>query len=199
MRYARATTTAATIFATAVLALIATAPARAAETVAEPPDYRMDDFRSPVPATLKGAKVVHIKDVEALWKSKGAAFIDVLPRLPKPKNLPAGTVWHDKVRENIPGSLWLANVGFGGLAPQMDAYFRDGLKKATGGDMNMPVLFYCLSNCWMSWNAAKRALTYGYTHVLWFPDGSDGWAKAGLPVIKAEPEPLPDLPDAPPP
>jgi rhodanese-related sulfurtransferase len=27
----------------------------------------------------------------------------------------------------------------------------------------------------MSWNAAKRALSYGYTNVYWFYNGIDDW------------------------
>ena len=34
----------------------------------------------------------------------------------------------------------------------------------------------------MSWNAAKRALALGYTHVAWYPEGTDGWAAADLPL-----------------
>ena len=41
----------------------------------------------------------------------------------------------------------------------------------------------------MSWNAAKRALTYGYSQVYWFPEGTDGWDAAGLPLEPSEPEP----------
>jgi coenzyme PQQ precursor peptide PqqA len=43
----------------------------------------------------------------------------------------------------------------------------------------------------MSWNAAKRALALGYRNVVWYPEGSDGWAAAGLPLQAAEPEPMP--------
>jgi rhodanese-related sulfurtransferase len=39
--------------------------------------------------------------------------------------------------------------------------------------------------------AAKRALALGYTDVAWYPEGSDGWAAAGLPVEKRTPEPRP--------
>jgi rhodanese-related sulfurtransferase len=41
----------------------------------------------------------------------------------------------------------------------------------------------------MSWNAAKRALTYGYSNISWYPLGSDGWEQAGLPLVEAKPEP----------
>ena len=40
-------------------------------------------------------------------------------------------------------------------------------------------------------NAAKRALALGYTNVAWYPEGSDGWAAAGLPLEKRTPEPRP--------
>ncbi len=79
----------------------------------------------------------------------------------------------------------------------MDKYFREGLTKATGGDPQKAIVFYCLTDCWMSWNAAKRAMSYGYKKVLWYPEGTDGWESELLPVEKSTPEPLPDLPDAP--
>ena len=42
----------------------------------------------------------------------------------------------------------------------------------------------------MSWNAAKRAISYGYSNVHWYPEGTDGWAEAGLPLAGAEPVPV---------
>ena len=32
----------------------------------------------------------------------------------------------------------------------------------------------------MSWNAAKRALSWGYSNVAWYPDGTDGWRTPGF-------------------
>ncbi|MDP2740597.1 MAG: PQQ-dependent catabolism-associated CXXCW motif protein, partial [Pseudorhodobacter sp.] len=58
-----------------------------------------------------------------------------------------------------------------------------------GGDPERPVVFFCLSDCWMSWNAATRALNYGYTRVFWYPLGTDGWAAQGYPTEALEPEP----------
>jgi hypothetical protein len=43
----------------------------------------------------------------------------------------------------------------------------------------------------MSWNAAKRAMPYGYRRVSWYPDGVDGWAAVKLPLQKAAPYVLP--------
>jgi PQQ-dependent catabolism-associated CXXCW motif protein len=153
----------------------------------EPDAYRMDEYRAPVPTTLKGAQVLTTADAEALWRAKGAIFLDVMPRLPKPEKLPAGTIWRDKPRSNIPGSIWLANVGYGALSVDMDAYFRQSLAARTDGDKARPILFYCMTDCWMSWNAAKRAIEWGYAKVLWYPEGADGWAKHGLPLADAKP------------
>ncbi|MFC5441991.1 PQQ-dependent catabolism-associated CXXCW motif protein [Rhizobium halophytocola] len=164
-------------------------PALAKEArVPEPDGYRMDSYKAPVPTTLGGATVVDIEAAHALWEARTAAFIDVLPRPPKPKNLPDGTVWHEKPRLSIPGAIWLPNTGYGDIADETLTYFRAGLEKATGGDPTRPVLFFCLTDCWMSWNAAKRALENGYSHVYWMPDGSDGWAAAGFETVAVEPE-----------
>lgn len=160
--------------------------------VAEPAGYRMDDYRSPTPSSLKGADVVDTAAVKRLFEAKAAAFIDVLPRAPKPKGLPVGTVWHPKPRADIPSSIWLVDTGYGALPPEMQAYFEAGLARATGGDKAKPVVFYCLRDCWMSWNAAKRAVASGYSAVSWYPDGTDGWSEASLPLERREPEKRPD-------
>ena len=62
---------------------------------------------------------------------------------------------------------------------------------ASGSDPNRMLVFYCLANCWMSWNAAKRALAMGYTHVAWYPDGTDGWTTDHLPLELRTPLPRP--------
>ncbi|WP_103225455.1 PQQ-dependent catabolism-associated CXXCW motif protein [Roseibium marinum] len=162
-----------------------------AQGVPEPDDYREEPYRGPVPETLSGGTVVSSEEAHALWQTGDAAFIDVLPRAPKPENLPAGTIWRDKPRLSIPGSLWLPNVGYGRIAEITSEYFRSGLEKATGGDTARPVLFFCLDECWMSWNAARRALEYGYETVYWYPEGTDGWTFEDFPVEELQPEPEP--------
>jgi len=172
------------------LAAFAVVDARAAEVV-EPDGYRLEDYRSPTPATLRGAAAIGTQQAEQLWRSHGAAFVDVLPRPPRPKTLPEGTLWHDKPRGNIPDSIWLPDTGYGELAPSMADYFARGLEKASGGDRTRLLVFYCLADCWMSWNAARRALALGYVNVAWYRDGTDGWLAAGLPIKDSTPEPRP--------
>jgi PQQ-dependent catabolism-associated CXXCW motif protein len=82
--------------------------------------------------------------------------------------------------------VWLPDVGRGELNSQLEFYFRTNLEWATHGRRDTPVIFYCLADCWMSWNATKRAASWGYTQVFWYRDGTDGWAAANLPLAPAE-------------
>ena len=149
----------------------------------------MDDYRQPVPPTLKGARVITTEEAEKIFKDQSAVFIDVFPKAPKPPNLPANTVWRDPSHMSIKGGHWLPNVGYGQLAPEVEEYFKSRLEKFTGGDKPMVVVFYCLKDCWMSWNAAKRAMSWGYTNVIWFPEGTDGWTEAGNDIVYLTSEP----------
>ena len=164
-------------------------PAQAQENAPEPEGYRTDNYRAPVPATLAGARVLATGEAEAIWRAGAGVFIDVLPHAPKPQNLPAGTIWREKPRLNIPGSIWLPDTGYGTLAAATEDYLRHGLARASGGNSATLLVIYCLTDCWMSWNAAKRALSYGYRNVAWYPEGTDGWQRADLPVAEAQPQP----------
>lgn len=175
----------------AAVVVLWAAAAGAAERVPEPSGFRMENYRAPVPDRLTGARVVDTDEAHALWREGRAIFVDVLPRARKPENLPDGTYWRETPRQDIPGSIWLPDTGHGALAPEMQAYFEQGLAQATGGDRDRPLLFYCLADCWMSWNAARRAQEAGYRHVLWYPEGTDGWASKGLPLEDQNPEPRP--------
>lgn len=158
-------------------------------TVDEPENYRLDEYRKPVPATLKGATVLSGEDASKLWTEKSAVFIDVYPHAPKPPNLPAGTIWREPQHFSIENAKWLPNIGYGQLSADTETYFKRHLEALSGGDKAKPLVFFCVRNCWMSWNAAKRALTYGYTKVYWFSEGTDAWQEIGQPIEEAKPEP----------
>jgi len=158
---------------------------------AEPEGYRLDAYRAPVPATLRGATVLDTPAALALWREKRAVFIDALPQPPRPAGIPKDAVFRQPPRFDVPGSVWLPDTGYGELAEPTLRYFEQGLARAAASDKTRPLVFYCLKNCWMSWNAAKRALTLGYVNVFWYPDGSDGWAEAGNNLELRQPEPRP--------
>jgi len=75
------------------------------------------------------------------------------------------------------------------LAKPVETYFREGLERLSGGSKSRTLVFYCLRDCWMSWNAAKRALEWGYRDVVWFPDGLDAWQDFDLPSGRVTPQP----------
>ena len=64
--------------------MLASSAAVGADHPPEPSDYRLDDYRSPVPATLRGVRVVDAEGALTLWNAGRAHFVDVLPRPPKP-------------------------------------------------------------------------------------------------------------------
>jgi len=157
----------------------------------EPQGYRMDDYRTPTPETVAGGVVLDTDAAYELWKSGSAVWIDVLPAPRRPANLPISALWMPVPHHDIPDSLWLPDIGRGALSPELETYFRDHLEAATRGQRDTAIVFYCLADCWMSWNAAKRAAAWGYTRVYWYPDGTDGWEAAKLPLAETEPVPGP--------
>ena len=155
----------------------------------EPSGYRMSDFRAPVPCTLAGGTVVTTEALRRLIERDSPLLVDVLPSPRRPAGLSEDAMWFPPERLSIPGSVWLPNTGFGELPVEEERYLRSNLDRLTGGDRSHPVVVFCLEDCWMSWNAARRALAWGYASVIWYPDGTDGWAAAGLPLAEVSPAP----------
>lgn len=147
--------------------------------VAEPASYRMDDYQAPVPAGLTGARTVDVAGLQALLAKSDALLVDVMPTQRKPEKLPEGSIWRDPKRETIAGALWLANMGYGKLPDSEEAAFKAALLQRAGS-LDRPIVVFCEPDCWMSWNAAKRALSYGFRNVVWFPGGATAWRNAGL-------------------
>jgi len=94
-------------------------------------------------------------------------------------------------RKNIPNSVWLPNVGKQTLKPVVEQYYRDQLKALTNDDKTAQLVIYCIEDCWMAWNAAKRAVEWGYSNVHWFREGVDGWTDNQWALQSSEPVSLP--------
>lgn len=168
-------------------ALLLAAMLLAAAAPPEPQGYRLDDYRAPVPATVQGGQVVHLDAMRAIVAGHGAVLVDVLPAPRRPPDMRPGLPWLPQPHRSLPGALWWPDVGRGALAPSLETAFRQRLAKVAKD--HRAIVFFCLSKCWMSWNAAKRAASWGYP-VEWFPDGVDRWEAAGLPTEIVQPEPL---------
>lgn len=160
-----------------------------------PTAFRESRYRSPTPPSVPGGWTVDTGEVRSLLEQNQALPVDVVAATLRPASDGLATAWlPNEPRLDIPGSVWLPNVGYGRLEPHIDAYFRANLERITDGDRTRCLVFYCKADCWMSWNAVRRAASYGYTCLYWYRDGTDGWSAAGLPLEEAEPVPLPDQP-----
>lgn len=151
--------------------------------------YRIERYRAPVNAEAPGVKRVDIAGVETLI-AKGVVLLDVMASDGAGLDGTTGVWRMAKPRDHIPGSVWLPDVGKGRLEAHLDAYFKSNLKRLTGGDKERAVLIYCQADCWMGWNAAKRAASYGYSSIFWYPDGIDGWREWNQSVAPAVPVPV---------
>ena len=148
--------------------------------VEQPEGYRMEFYDSEVPAALDGASTITAVGTKRLQESTAAVVIDVIPQHRRPSVLPKNQIWIPVEHKGVRGAIWLPDTGYGALSDITEEYFKHHLKVATNGKKDHAIVFYCRSDCWMSWNAAKRALTYGYTNVHWFYGGTDDWLLEGF-------------------
>jgi PQQ-dependent catabolism-associated CXXCW motif protein len=70
-------------------------------------------------------------------------------------------------------------MGYGKWPESEVTAFKAELERLAGS-LDRPLVLFCEPDCWMSWNAAKRALSYGFRNVIWFPGGATAWREAGL-------------------
>lgn len=148
--------------------------------------YRLTNYRAPTPDFLPGGMVFDFARVAAAVDDKSHILIDVYAD--GIARDPIDGAWVvAKPHQSIPGAVWLPGVGAGRLDAEADAYFRMSLERLTGHDKRRDILIFCLADCWHSWNAARRAVRYGYTGVAWYPLGTDGWTGNGRALSAVEP------------
>ena len=129
-------------------------------------------MHGPTPSTLPGGQVVTTPGLVALMQGRQAPFLvfDVL----------GGA-------ESLPNALpapWLSQPGTFDDAVQQQA--AQLFTQQTQGRKDVALVFYCLSReCWLSYNAALRAVAAGYGNVLWYRGGIEAWKAAGLPTQPA--------------
>ena len=130
-------------------------------------------MHGPTPATIPGAQVVTTKGLSALMQSNQVPYLlfDVLGQT---ETLP-----------NAIAAAWLAQPGT--FNDPIQHQFSQLLAQGTQGRKDTALVFYCLSReCWMSYNAALRAINAGYSNVLWYRGGIEAWKAAGLPTTMAQ-------------
>lgn len=180
---------------TAPIPSLAAAPAGAHNNVvaAEPAGYWTGPINAPVPLTLSGGTVIHnAHQLRALVRKGGTVIVDVSNAPRRPENMAPGAPWLPLAHHAIPGSLWIPGVGLGEIPVAVDDFYRQRLAEATSEHLARPLIIYCHRSCWLSWNAAKRAISYGYRNVYWYRDGIEGWKAAGYRTAVIEPQVAPE-------
>jgi len=168
------------LFAGAALLLTLT-PAQALEGYDVDPDtgLRMERYRAPVPADVPGGTTLDNTAAAALHANGTAIFIDVYPPTGMgPDPLDGHWVTGEK-RVSIPGAIWLPETGRGTLLTDAQDYLERNLNRLSAEDLSAAMVFFCTADCWQSWNAARRAIGWGYKAVYWYPLGTDGWLESG--------------------
>ena len=152
--------------------------------------FRLGHYRAPTPESVPNATRITLAELRVLLEETNVALVDVMFHTGAGPDPSSGEWRVSEVRKNIPGSIWLPEVGKGRLGPFLRRYLRDNLETITRGDKKHMLVIYCIADCWASWNAAKRAGEWGYENVFWFAEGTDDWSQAGLPLEEARPIPI---------
>lgn len=166
-------------------------PARGQDHIDPATGYRVSQYRAPTPNTVPGGTTVTLETLQALVAKQSAVLLDVSPSEGAGADPQTG-VWHvPKPRDVMTGTVWLPDVGKGVVTAAIDSYFKANLAQLTGDDKARAIVIYCQADCWMSWNAVKRAASYGYTALYWYPDGTDGMRDWDVPLAPVTPVPMP--------
>jgi PQQ-dependent catabolism-associated CXXCW motif protein len=138
-------------------------------------------MHGPTPAALPGGQLVTTQGLLALLhggRQRAAA--------PGGQPAPGGRlapVLFDVLGhpQSLPGAIpaaWMAQPGR--LDDELQHRVEAFLARHSGARKDRPLVFYCLSrDCWMSYNAALRAIQAGYSQVLWYRGGLQAWQAAG--------------------
>ncbi len=182
------------LLAAACLIVLSLGHSRAASGAEPIPDhidpstgYRTERYQAAVPQTPPVGARVWIADIDRLVAEEKAVLIDVSPITGAGYD-PATARWRiAKPHASLPGAVWLPEVGRGVIDANVERFFRQELARLSGGNKAHPLILFCHADCWMSWNAMKRAGRLGYTRLYWFPEGTDGWRDWDRKLVPIEP------------
>ncbi len=131
-------------------------------------------YHAPTPLRIPGGKVVTTLELKALMEGDPKPYvIDVLG---------------GGVHRTIAGAFWMLSSGAGDMSKDEEQRFAQAIAAFAGGDKSRPMVFFCVdAECWLSYNAALRAIVLGYTNVMWYRGGIAAWRTAELPMAQSDP------------
>jgi PQQ-dependent catabolism-associated CXXCW motif protein len=124
-------------------------------------------MHGPTPNQIPGGQVITTKGLLPLLQGGAGVPVLVLDVLGNPQGqLP-----------NAAPAAFAAQPGDFNDAVQQQ--LGQMLMQITQGNKQIPIVTYCQGpQCWMSYNAALRAIALGYTNVLWYRGGLEAWQQA---------------------
>lgn len=149
--------------------------------------YRTARYRAPVDRAPSPATQITLPEALALHPGIDAMFIDVLPAEGAVRDAATGKWTLAVQHETIPGAAWHPETGRGDPDPVLWKGLRNAVFGVRAKHPAMPVVVFCRSDCWMSWNAARRLAREGIGNVRWLAEGIEGWHEAGRALVVAEP------------
>jgi PQQ-dependent catabolism-associated CXXCW motif protein len=130
-------------------------------------------MHGPTPTQIPGGQVITTKGLVPLMQG-GQVQVLVFDVLGAPQQLPNA----------IPAAAAAQAGSFNDATQQQ---FGQMLQQLTRGRNDIPLVFYCQGpQCWMSYNAALRAINLGYRNVLWYRGGIEAWQRGGLPLGQSQ-------------
>lgn len=150
---------------------------------------RIASYRAPVPDTVPGG--VTITDAAQVKRlaAQGALLVDAMGATGYHIGADGGWITPDR-HQSLPGAIWLPEIGRGAPEPAIARYLKESLAICTRGQADRPIIVFCRSDCWMSWNAVQHIAALGYSRIYWYPGGVDDWQENGLPTRLATPLPV---------
>jgi PQQ-dependent catabolism-associated CXXCW motif protein len=132
-------------------------------------DIRQPPYSAPTPLDVPGGKLITTEALKALVDTGKPLLFDV-----------AGGENHITLK----GAIWLPGAGRGiHFLDPLQADLAVRLAAFTARDKTRPLVFFCVDvECWLSYNAALRAVNLGYTQVYWYRGGIAAWLQAKLPT-----------------
>ena len=135
---------------------------------------RTTDYHAPTPLSIPGGRMVTTEELKAMRSAQPAPYlIDVLG---------------GNVHRTIGGAFWMIGAGAGDFNREEEKRFATALAGFAAGDKGRPLVFFCVdAECWLSYNAALRAIALGYTNVMWYRGGISSWRISGGSMAQSDP------------
>ena len=136
--------------------------------VAPSAEMRLEDHASPTPREIPGARTIATSELRRLLQaplSERPLLFDVL----------------GEAHLSLPGAIWIPGAGRGAsFEDELQTRLARLLQFMTAGNRDRMLVFFCTGpRCWLSYNAALRAVRLGYSAVYWYRGGIEAWGAGG--------------------